>query len=259
VKHLAAFLDLDTTGSTRLLGLLRIALVLLVWDCWAYPFILHFDLHPQRVGLALLFYASSTLLLVGLWTPVAACLTAASLWGAILLLGDGAPSSLWLTQPRQLTALATLVLLPSPWGRSFSLDRWRALRHHDAQALPPPPERGPLWTLRLTQLVGAGVFLTSAIGQSNLDWLRGEAFVAVTPPVWAPTLAVLLLTANAAGALCLWHPRTRTTALAFVGAVYLALPTVMLTHDVPFVVLWLLAAWLPADKVHAAVDRLHAR
>lgn len=259
MKLLAAFFGLDATGSTRLPGLLRIALVLLVWDCWAYPFILHFDLQPLRVGLALLFYASSTLLLVGLWTPVAGLLTAASLWGAILLLGAGDPASLWLSQPRQLTALLMVAGALSPWGRSLSLDRWRALRRSEAQALSPPPERGPLWTLRLSQIVGALVFLASAVGQSNAGWLQGEAFGAGAPPVWAPPLAALLLAANAAGALGLWLARTRAATLVLVGAVYLALPTLMRADDVSFVVLWLLAAWLPTDRVHDALDRLHGR
>ena len=209
MKALAAIFHLDREGSTRLLGLLRIALVVLLWCCWAYPFILHFDLHPLRVGLALLFYGSSTLLLVGLWTPMAGLLTAASLLGAVVLLSDGDPASLWLAQHRQLTALFTLVLLPSPWGRSLSLDRWRALRHSQGAGLPAPLERGPLWTLRLVQLVGAGTLLTSALGQATPAWLRGEAFASGAPPAWGPPLAALLLAANATGALGLWHRRTR--------------------------------------------------
>lgn len=253
MSALNRLLWLDHEGSTRLAGLLRIALVLLLWATWSYPFILHFDLHPLRLSLALAFYLASPLLLVGLWTPASAAVVAASLVGASLLLGPSDP--LWLQPHRQLATLLACLGVLLPAGRSLSLDRLRALRRARQAGRPAPDERGPLWPLRLLQLVASCLLLATALGQLSPAWRDGSALSAA--PAWGRPVAWGLLLVHLVGAFGPWWRVTRTASLLLVGGVYLGLGLFMVTDTVPFAVIWLLCAFLDPQTVHRAIDRLH--
>lgn len=252
-SRLAAALWLELEGSTRSLGLLRLATATLLWSSWGFPFILHFDLHPPRLALALSFYLSSLLLLLGLWTRVAAITVALTLLAAAALLGAADPA-VWLTQERQLSLLLAVVLALAPCGRSLSLDRLRALRRGRAH-----DERGPLWTLRLLQLCASVLFLTSAFGQLSPTWLGGHVFArpGAPAPAWAAPLAWTMLAINLVGALGPWWPRARLPAITLVAGAYLLLYTLMDLDTIALSIIALLFSFAPPARVHAVIDRLH--
>lgn len=245
LNAISRLLWLDLEGSTRLFGLMRIALVLLLWSTWATPFIVHFDMHMPRVALSLGFYLSSVPLLVGLGTRWVAPFMAAVLIASSVLLGQGDPSSIWLTQERQLATLAAVLLALAPSGRSLSVDRLLALRRVKRVGAPLPDERGPLWSLRLIQLCAAGILLTTVVGQLSSEWLSGSAVA------WG------LLGINLVGLFGVWWRRTRVVALAVVCLGYLGLYPFMLVGVIGMTVTWLLASFLTAQGVHRALDRLH--
>ncbi len=134
-------------GSTRSLALIRIGLVLLLWDRFAGEFAL-FTCHDlASAAFSLLFFASTTAMLVGLATPIAAPLTAGvCLW---ILYGMGVYGGVEPYQHHHIALFAFLAtwLAFSPCGRSLSVDRWLALRRGTAAF-----ETGQLWALRLISL-----------------------------------------------------------------------------------------------------------
>lgn len=260
---------LASDGSTRPAALLRIALVFILWSRWAA------ELAPHRAGLTalgLLFFLATTLLLVGLWTRLAAAITAlvvlALVYGHGLLLGR----TDWLHHHTYLLAIVTLLLAVTPCGRSLSLDRWRALRRAARGGPAAPPERANLWGMRLIALQLVALYLHAAADKLTPGFLSGdrlEAILLVTyaehglraaPWLHPAALALSWLTvlAELALGLGLLHPRARRIlvipALLMHAVFYVLLP--VSTFSVTIACMYL--AVLDPDRVHAALDELLA-
>ena len=139
----------DLEGSTRVVGLVRIALGLLAWAEHAREMRLFETLAPFDAAVGLTFFACSTAVVVG-WHSRLACLGL----GTTLLFcwqwyGEiGGDDGFRRHHTYTLAASITLLSL-TPCGRSFSVDRWRALRRDGPAA---PPEHGPLWATYLHRL-----------------------------------------------------------------------------------------------------------
>jgi hypothetical protein len=113
--------------STRAVGLLRIALALLVWHRFGADVAPWADnLAPDRLALAVSFYLSTTLMLVGLFSRVATAWTAATLLVMYFHYAVNGETRWFEHHTYLLTAEVTLLAL-TPCGRSYSLDRWIAL------------------------------------------------------------------------------------------------------------------------------------
>ncbi|MBL9107367.1 MAG: HTTM domain-containing protein [Myxococcales bacterium] len=259
-------------ASTRTAALLRICLVPVLWSRWAA------ELAPHRVGgsalalVGLVFYAATALLLVGLWTRLAAAVVAAVVlvlvYGHGLLLGR--PD--WLHHHTYLLAVVSLLLAATPCGRSLSLDRWRALRRAARGGPPAPRERANLWGMRLIALQLAALYAWSAVDKLTPGFLSGdrlEAILLVTyfdhglraapwlhlaalAGAWLTVLAELVLGPG------LLHPRARryllVPGLLLHAAFYVLLP--VSTFSVTAACMYW--AVLDADRVHAAIDALLA-
>jgi hypothetical protein len=172
-----------------------------------------------------------------------------------------------------LLASATLLAACTPCGRSYSIDRWRAVRAAAARGEAPPPEHGNLWGLRLMVLQMSAVYLFAAIDKTSLAFLSGARLEHLllwqywgSEPPRLPGLAALLALAAIGNvgleyALAFGLPFARTRrwlilpGLALHAIFYLALPVA--TYSATVYVLYL--AYLDADRVHATIDELSGR
>ncbi len=73
-----------------------------------------------------------------------------------------------------LLVMAALFIALTPCGRSYSLDRWLALRRALKSGLPPPPEIGNLWGLRLTAIQLSMVYFWTAYEKLYWGFLSGD-------------------------------------------------------------------------------------
>ncbi len=222
---------LSLEGSTRLSGLLRIGAVLLLWSAWAYPFILHFDLAPLRLALALSFYLSSFSWLLGWRSRLAGLVCVLTLLATVTLLESPRPGELWQQPHRQLSLVVAWLAALGPGAGSFSLDRLRG-----------GGERGPLWSLTLGRAAASLLFL-------------GTAWAMLREPELEP-LRIGLVALCLVGGLGPWWRPLRLPSLVLVGAGALALYPLSLADTAPWSVVWLLACWLDPAAVHRGVDRL---
>jgi hypothetical protein len=161
------------------------------------------------------------------------------------------------------------LLALSPCGRSFSLDRYRAL----ATARSPrdvPPEYGDLWTQRLIALQLGALYFWTAVDKTNWHFLSGqrlqEAFIwsysgsGLEPLISAgallPVLAVTVVVVEYLLAFAIFVRRWRACVLpmglALHAAFYVLLP--VSTYSATMMVLYL--ALLDPDEVHRFIDRM---
>lgn len=241
-------------GSTRGAGLLRIAIVVLLWARWAGELTLA---ATPSVGLSLAFFGVTTLTLIGLWTRWAAAGTAIVMlvvyfWFGVHLRGYG-----WIHHHHYLLVSASCVLALTPCGRSFSLDRWRS----------GAAEVGPLWGLRLFTIQLAAVYLWSALDKMSAAFLSGARLemiaVAVQfgsePPDWRALAVVsawaVMLVELMLGVGFLIGRTPRWLLFAGIGLhalIYVCLPVA--TFSATMVCLYVAA--IDPDAVHRAIERL---
>ena len=156
------------SDSTRSVGLIRIGLILLIWSEWAGRLILCRDIRLGAILFSSAFFIVTGLMCVGLWTR-------ASTMGTFILLSI----RFIMHQPSQhhhtfLLIVSTLFITLTPCGRSYSLDRWLALRRALRSGLPPPPESGNLWGLRLIAIQLSMVYFWTAYEKLYWGFLSGD-------------------------------------------------------------------------------------
>ena len=153
--------------STRSVGLIRIGLVLLIWSRWAGELILCRDIRLSAILLHSAFFLFTGLMCVGLWTR------ASSMGTAIIILVMFVMRESWKHHHVFLLVMAILFIALTPCGRSYSLDRWLALRRGLKSGLPPPPEIGNLWGLRLIAIQLSMVYFWTAYEKLYWGFLSG--------------------------------------------------------------------------------------
>jgi hypothetical protein len=247
---------------------MRVALGWLLWSSWGYEFVLHFDLHLDRVLLAASFFISAWLVFIGFASRLACAWAALTVLVTSLYLGE-ARWTIWTDQHRQLTVVLAAAMALAPCEKSFSLDRWLALRRSDELSVSPPAERGPLWVLTLLRAFTSALFLVTTLSLLDADWLSGRVaaramfggiHAGTDVPLWAVSVAWAMLAAHAFVTIGLWLERTRRVALLVGVALYLLAYVAMpLLSTLPLSVCWLLFAFVPPEGVHRAIDRMHGR
>ena len=260
---------LHSEGSTRPIGLLRIAFAILVWTrfgaeltlaaepLWAWPL------------LALGFHASTALVLLGMHSRLAMPALALILHVMVYGLAVELVRPQWDQHIARLMCSISLLLALSPTGRSYSVDRLRAQRRHAV----PPGERGNLWTLRLIALQVSAVYIFSAYDKLTPAFLSGDRLLqlAMSAALGSESLEGQLgvQLAFRAGALltvsielflgfALFIRRLRPVALligiGFHAALALCLPVGIFSA----MQVCLYLAFLEPDTVHRWLDEFHA-
>jgi len=163
---------LDEEGSTRGFGLLRIATVIVVTQRLTYSWAPHqLDLSPMETLMSVIFWMSAFSSFVG-WRTQASVFVFASAYSIIhfyygKVLGHGS-----LGNPAQPVQVLWLLVF-MPCGRSFSLDRWFALRRARREGTVPPEERGPLFMRWGLVLHLVSLYLWAVYDKSDPEWFTG--------------------------------------------------------------------------------------
>jgi len=165
---------LETEASTRPVALILMGLIAVIWARWAEYFI--FYRHMDVVGFmaALAFYVATSAAFVGLFTRTATAITAACCFYLVYYVGHYGGHEPFVHHHTTLLAWSSLLLALTPSGRSYSVDRWRALARAERSKLPPPPEIGNLWGQRLMMLQLASIYFWGAYDKTNLPFLGGD-------------------------------------------------------------------------------------
>ena len=153
--------------STRSVGLIRIGLVLLIWSRWGGELLFCRDIRPSAILLHSAFFLLTGLMCVGLWTRVS------SMGTAILLSIMFSMYKSWKHHHTFLLVMATLFIALTPCGRSYSIDRSLVLRRALKSRLPPPPEIGNLWGLRLIAIQLSMIYFWTAYEKLYWGFLSG--------------------------------------------------------------------------------------
>ena len=154
--------------STRSIALIRIGLVCLVWSRWGGELLLFRDMHLHVVLCNSAFFLATSLMFIGLWTRIASLATATTI--AIIYLSRESSQH----HHTYLLLAATFLIALTPSGRSYSLDRWLALRRARKLNLPRPSEIGNLWGLRLIAIQLALIYFWTGYDKLKWAFLSGE-------------------------------------------------------------------------------------
>lgn len=260
-------------GSTRPAGLLRIALPLLLWDRWARDFLLYRFETAVDFAIGLSFFVATSLLLVGLWTRLAVVWTAITMLVVFFYLGVARGVEAYTHHHTWLLVCMSVLLVFTPCERSFSVDRWRWLNRAEGRGGACPPERGPLWGLRLLAMQTSVVYIGATYDKLTLPFLSGvrlqHLFIeryGTADPITLPgfdaifcALAVGTVVIELALGVGLWIPRFRgplvVIGLLFHGILFVTLPVGPFSATMGALYL----AFFDPDAVHRAIDRLLGR
>jgi hypothetical protein len=260
-------------GSTRAVALLRILLVFLVWTRFADQLQPFRSMEPERWLVGASFYLSTTLLLIGYQTRVAALWTAATLVSFNYWFGLVRGVEEWTHHHTWLLAITAVFVATTPCGRSYSVDRWLAVRRAEQAGEPIPDERGPLWGTRLLALQTSYVYLMSAYDKTFWGFLNGDRlqhslvylYGSSDPVEWVGFEALCMVSAVSVVALeyvlpfGLWFRRYQPVLIPM-GLVlhvmfYLILPVA--TFSGTMAALYLM--YIDPEVVHRVIDRLHGQ
>jgi hypothetical protein len=164
---------LHTVASTRSVGVVRIGLALTLWARWASELLLYQHIADGRWPLCIVFFVATTLVLVGLWTRLATLLMAGSVLWLVYYVGHIEGHRAYLHHHTTLLAWSCVWLALTPCGKSYSVDRWLALRRAEREGRPTPAETANLWGLRLLSLQVSAVYFWAAMAKLNLGFLSG--------------------------------------------------------------------------------------
>jgi Vitamin K-dependent gamma-carboxylase len=257
-------------GSTRGLGLMRIAVVLMVWSRLADGFVLHRDQSGAHLLLSVAFYGGSLLMLVGWHSRTATVVTALCVNLVYHYLGPVHQMVSWTSHNIQLLVWTTTLLALAPVGRAYSVDRWLQQRRAARDGQPTPDEEGPLWAWHLLGVLVSTVYLATWLDKTQLVYLRGDRMAAIfgehytgswmtdsdgaTAAFAGVAWMVWLLEGLLIGGLLL--PRLRMP-LALAGALMHGSFSVMFrvfTFSANMVLLYL--PFFPAADLHSRIDQL---
>lgn len=157
---------LEQSGSTRPIAAFRILLMLLLWSRFAGDLTLWNAGGTSEVLLGLAFFTLTGASLIGWQTRRAMALLAAVMALMYFHFGIHLGRQPWTHHHVYLLVICTVLCAIGPSERSFSLDRWLAVR-----ANRPTRELGSLTANHLIRLQLASVYFWTAIDKSNFDFL----------------------------------------------------------------------------------------
>jgi hypothetical protein len=266
---LRAFADwaLRTEASARSSALIRIGLLALVWTRWANDMVLFRHLEDGLWPLGVWFFLTTPFALVGFLTRVSVPAAASAVLALVYYMGYERGVEGYTHHHTTLLAWSLVWLSFTPCGKSYSVDRWLALRKAERWGEELPSERANVWALRLLAFQVVAVYFWGAVDKCNIGFLSGArmahyysgstAFQDIPGLESALTVAaVLTVILELALAFGLFWPRTRrwlvVPGLLLHGAFYVFLSVFTFT-----VTMWVLyLAFLEPDDVHDVLDRM---
>lgn len=263
----------DSEGSSRSSALIRIGLALLVWTRFSEELLLFKHLSWAGLAFSLSYFFWTTAMLVGLASRLSALAVGAHVFVLYFYGGYVQGNEPWTHHHVYLLGMASALCALTPCGRSYSLDRWRALRRAEKTGVAAPPERGNLLGLRLIALQLCLMYFWTAWDKTHWGFLGGERleqyamnfYFGSVYPQWPGFGTLMIIMAwivvllEYALAFGLLFRRTRRwlvwAGLALHASFYVLLP--VLTFSLTVVLLYL--AFFDADDVHDVIERLEGR
>jgi hypothetical protein len=258
---------MEREGSTRSVSLLRILMALICWSRWANEVQWYRTMRLDGLALCIAFFVSTTLMLVGWksrWSTLAVGLVTVAM---VHVVDPGR----WYSHHTRAIELIVLGLVLTPCGRSYSLDRWLALRRAERTGTEPPAEIGPTWGRLSIGLVVGAIYLWSGLDKLDPAFVSGEriqhmvmhTYLGSTYPSsplfpWLTMLSSWFVTATwIVMPVALFHPRLQRVfiplGLFLHAVIYLTLPVGPFT-----VTMWAsYLVFLDPDAFHRFVDRMH--
>ncbi|MEM6650422.1 MAG: HTTM domain-containing protein, partial [Pseudomonadota bacterium] len=161
-------------GSTRPLALIRIGIVLLLWNKFGKDIGVFAAENASYLMISLLFFLFSTLTLIGFRTRAAA----AGLFFTVFLIyhfyGFVLDHWEWTHHHVYMLMFGCFVLMISPCGRSYSVDRYLRIRRAAQKGENPPAERGALWAQSLIPLQMSALYFWAAYDKTIPAYFKGE-------------------------------------------------------------------------------------
>jgi len=204
------------------------------------------------------------------WYSRGACLVSGlvTVW-MVFVVGQQDGMESWAHHHTTFLAVVTFVLAFTPCGRSFSLDRWLAIRRAERNGTEWPTEWGNVWAVRLVALQLSAIYFWGAFDKMRWAVLGGDRieqplmylyFGSDYPGVWFHWMAVALAWATVCLectlAVGLWIPRFQRrlmlVGILFHGMLYYTLPVTV--FSVSTVLAYL--TYVHPNTVHQAVGRL---
>jgi hypothetical protein len=250
--------------------LIRIGLAALIWARWANQLVLFRNPELAYYVLVPIFFVASTAMLVGFasrWSTALAGITTLTM---VYYFGYVLGREPWTHHHTFLLAFSTLLCALTPCGRSYSLDRWFAVRRAERAGKAPPAERGNVWGLRLIALQVCLIYLYTAYDKSSIAFLSGDRmehylmwyYLGSNYPSW-PGFHELMMAASVFTvaleytlAFGLLIPTARKwlvpAGVLLHASFYVLLPVA--TYSLTMIMLYL--ALLDPDAVRQAIDRM---
>ena len=260
----------DREGSTRVAALLRIAIAILVLVRFSDGMMFRDGKDPVALAIVVVFWPAVIAMLFGFRAQLAAGVTAAAIAAGRAYLAGIDVGWGWNHHHVYLLLSATVLIAFAPCGRSYSLDRWRAVTAAAATGAAPPAERGPTWAVTLIAVQVSAVYLWGAFDKTTVSWLSGDkiesqllfyTFDSDPPdlPGWrlvVLALAIGTVVTEYALGIGLWFARARRwlipIGIGFHIFVYMSVPVSVFSA----LTTTLYLAYLDPDAVHRAIDRL---
>lgn len=253
---------LHCQGSTRPLGLFRIALVLLLWARFSQELAFWNAVDIEQVAAGLAFFALTPLALIGWQTR--RVMTALAILMTLVYFHFGLVQGYapFTHHHVYLLTICTILCAIGPCERSFSLDRYAALKRKK-----PAPESGSLLANRLLLLQLTAVYFWAAWDKTNAPFLSGTrleqimhfhysqiewAQLLLTPEfIVASSVAVVIAEYFLAGAILFRKllPVALVVGLLLHGVFYVLLP--VQTFSLTILSMYIFA--LPSRTVHETV------
>ena len=256
---------LTAEGSTRTAALMRIGLPLLIWSRLGSHFLIYKHHEPLRLLLVASYFLSTTAMLVGWRSRLSSAWTGLTMMAIYYWLGMASGVESYTHHHIYVLAIAPLLLAFTECGRSWSWDRWRALRCGAA-----PPERGPTWGLVLITLQLSQIYLWGAVSKCSGAFLSGDRMEQIFMRLYVdsdyPDFPGFheLMVAGAVGAIVLevvlavglfirrTHRWLLPLGILFHAFMYVTLPVATFSAS-----MWLLyLAALDPDRAHDLIDEI---
>jgi hypothetical protein len=263
----------NSHGSSRSSGLIRIGIALLFWSRWAGELLLYMNQSVIGLLLSVNFFVATSLLFIGYLSRIAAIWTGAVGLTIYYYFGYELGREPWTHHHTYLLAIAALLAALTPCERSYSLDRYLAVGRARRKGEPMPLERGNLWGLRLMVVQLSVLYFFAAIDKTNFAFLSGARLEHIfiwlysgsdypsLPGFHALAIAAAWAVVGLEYALAFGLPFRATRSyliwpgIAFHAILYMTLP--VYTFSATVILLYL--AYLDADTVDKVLERVHGR
>ena len=259
-----------TEASARTSALIRILLACVCWSAFGRRSFLYLDLTAEGLLRSTVFMLATTAMLFGIWSRVASLVTGVCCLVFVYWYGIHEGVSAWTHHNTHFLAMAVFLTALTPCGKSYSFDRWLAIRRAEARGEHPPEEKGNVWGLRLLAIQLSTIYFWGAYDKCNAGFLSGARmehytmhfFVGSSYPesaLFQPTMAVLAwvtVVFEFVLVVGLWFPRGRKwlviPGMIMHGVFYWWLNVSVFTATVWIVYL----AYFDPDAVHQLIERM---